>query len=516
MNRYHGPSVVFSSWLAVFCLFGYRATFAILKGPMGISLGWSSTSVTLGYSVMMVVYALTAYLSGLILDRYGTRPVYGMAAILGSLGFGLTSRVDTHLAYMVSFGLLGGVATGMLWVSSTVSVRKWYVGKSYAGMWGLAFSGAPMAQFLLAQLLRPRLGLAQARLDAAVAGLLVAGGRNTDGAAIPVALLDAAVRSHPGVAPALASLDAAWRSRMLVLGLIVGATLAVAMVFAKGSPDSYGMEPFGSVSPAARFSTSATAGQSSTPGSGTPEAEHEWSIREAFSRYAIWGAILVFLASMMAEFLVWTQVVSFWTGDMGYSLGEATSVYALIGLAGIFGMPLMGRLADGLVQYVGNEPLGRKLMLMAGPAGGALACVLLLGSENRFMAYAACVVFALYWAVVPGGVVGYVGALYGRRTLGRIWGLATLIVMGIGPFLGTFIGSYLRDSSGSYRYSMFFALGSFILSAALAITLPRSLPLALRGILKPPLAGVAGGDQTSAGGDQTSTGHRGMRNIQNR
>jgi MFS transporter, OFA family, oxalate/formate antiporter len=70
----------------------------------------------------------------------------------------------------------------------------------------------------------------------------------------------------------------------------------------------------------------------------------------AFSRYAIWGAILVFLTSMMAEFLVWTQVVSFWTGDMGYSLAEAASVYALIGLVGIFGMPLMGRLADWLVQ----------------------------------------------------------------------------------------------------------------------------------------------------------------------
>ena len=33
-TRYYGWSVVFASWLAVFCLFGYRATFAILKGPM--------------------------------------------------------------------------------------------------------------------------------------------------------------------------------------------------------------------------------------------------------------------------------------------------------------------------------------------------------------------------------------------------------------------------------------------------------------------------------------------------
>ena len=62
-----GWSVVFSSWLAVFCLFGYRATFAILKGPMGICLGWTTAQVTLGFSLMMVCYAVTSYFSGMIL-----------------------------------------------------------------------------------------------------------------------------------------------------------------------------------------------------------------------------------------------------------------------------------------------------------------------------------------------------------------------------------------------------------------------------------------------------------------
>jgi MFS transporter, OFA family, oxalate/formate antiporter len=458
MNRYHGPAAVFSSWLAVFCLFGYRATFAILKGPMGLSLGWSSASVTLGYSLMMVVYALTAYLSGLLLDRFGTRPVYGLAAVLGGLGFGLTSRVDTHLAYLVSFGLLGGIATGMLWVSSTVSVRKWYVGRTYASMWGLAFSGAPMAQFLLAQLLKPALGSAQARLDAAVALVLRASGQSIDAAAMAAALYDPFFRAEPGIAAALQVLDQAWRSRMLVLGLVVAAMLVFAMFFARRSPDYYGLEPFGALA--------------TTVSTAVPPPESDWSLRQAFSRYPVWGAILVFLTSMMAEFLVWTQVVSYWTGDLGYSLAEAASVYASIGLAGIVAMPLMGRLADRVVQRIGGEARGRKLMLVAGPAGGVLACSLLLGSANRVFAYAACVVFALYWAVVPGGVVGYVGALYGRRTLGRIWGLATLIVMGIGPFLGTFIGGLLKDLSGTYRFSMVFALCSFALSSLLASGLP--------------------------------------------
>lgn len=458
----HGRSVIVSSWLAVFCLFGYRATFAILKGPMGQSLGWSDSQVTFGYSLMMVVYALTAYLSGLILDRWGTRPVYAIAAALGGLGFILTSRVDAQLAYLASFGLLGGVATGMLWVSSTVSVRKWYVGPSYAGSWGLAFSGAPMAQFALAQLLRPRLGAPQAELNRALASWLVSQGRGADPASVAAAALEPAAWAEPAVASALATLDAAWRSGMLVLGLIVAAALAIAVAFARRSPDAYGLEAFGSQAPR-------------PSGAAPASAEREWSVREAFLRWPIWAAILVFLTSMMAEFLVWTQVVSFWTVDLGFGLAEASSTYALIGLVGIAGMPLMGRVADLVVAKAGDEALGRKTMLTLGPAGGAVACALLLASAWRPLAYAACVVFALYWAVVPGGVVGYVGAIYGRKTLGKIWGLATLIVMGIGPFLGTFVGGALRDLTGSFRLSMLYALGSFVASAALALSLPRAL-----------------------------------------
>jgi MFS family permease len=181
----------------------------------------------------------------------------------------------------------------------------------------------------------------------------------------------------------------------------------------------------------------------------------------------------MFLTSMMAEFLIWTQVVSYWTQDIGFSLGKATTIYGIIGLIGIFSMPIMGKVADALVSKMGNEVKARKAMLMVGPATGAIACLLLLATpRGDIFAYVACFVFAVYWAIVPGGVVGYVGAIYGRKTLGKIWGLATMIVMGIGPFLGTFIGATLKDMSGSYTYSIYFALGAFIVSVVLAIGLP--------------------------------------------
>lgn len=456
----YGWSVVGAAWLAVFCLFGYRATFAILKGPMGLALGWSAAEVTLGYSVMMVVYAVTAYLSGVMLDRWGARPVYAAAAILGGLGFALTAQVHVYAVYLVTFGLLGGLATGMLWVTSTVSVRRWYVGSTYASRWGLAFAGAPLAQFALAQMVRPRLSAVQAALETAIVAWL-----RVDASAFPApelarltveALADPLIRAQAPVAAALAALDAAWRSEMLLLGGIVLALLALAALIGKRHPDHYGLAPFGAPGASA----------------GSPVRA---PLRDAFSRYPIWGVMLVFLTSMMAEFLIWTQIVSYWTDDVGYSFQQATGIYAVIGLVGMISMPLLGRAADGVVKAVGREAPGRKLMLLIGPAAGAAACGLLLASQRLALAYAACALFAVYWAIVPGAVVGYTGAIYGSASLGRIWGLATLIVMGIGPFAGSYIGGLLRDLTGSYTWAICYALGSFLASAILAATLPLAL-----------------------------------------
>jgi len=459
--RRQGWSVVLASWLAVFCLFGYRATFAILKGPMAVTLGWTSSEVTLGYSAMMVCYAVAAYFSGLILDRWGTRPVYAVAAVFGALGFLLTARIDSHLAYLFTFGLMGGVATGMLWVTSTVSVRKWYVGKSYATMWGLAFAGGPMAQFVLAQVVKPALSTSQARLDAALRPLLPASAlANPKAMAALVAeqLRNPAVRALPAVESALRGLEHAWRTQMTILGVIVFLALMVAVLAARQSPEHYGFTPFGALGP-----------DPAAP----PAPERDWTTAQAFSTYAIWGAILVFLTAAMGEFLIWTQVVSYWTQDLGFSLKQATNSYAFIGLVGIFSMPIMGLVADRVAQAAGDEALGRKLMLITGPAIGVLACgVLLASARATAFAYLACFIFAVYWAIVPGGVVGYVGAIYGRRTLGRIWGLATLIVMGIGPFLGSYTGGLLKDLTGRYTYSIYFALGGFAVSMLLACTLP--------------------------------------------
>lgn len=407
--KHLGHMVVLASWLAVFCLFGYRSTFSVLVGPMSKNLGWSVSKLSLGYSLMMTVYAVTAFFSGMILDKWGTKPAYAIGSVCAALGFYLTSNAQSYFGYLLPYALFAGIGTGMLWVSSTVSVRKWYIGKSYATMWGMAFMGAPVAQVVLSL----------------------------------------------GVKKILLTMD--WRLAMKDMAVVVLIALIVAALVAKKNPQDYGLEAFGTLP-----------GKKASSGD-----EHIWTVKEAFKTKPIWGAIVAFLTSMVGEFLIWTQIVNYWTHDVKLSLGTATNLYVSIGVAGIFTMPLMGIVADRIVGKVGSEAKGRKTMLIFAPSMGLIACILLLMTKNSmFLGVIACILFAIYWAIEPGGVAGYAGTIYGGKTLGKIWGTATLIVMGIGPALGSFMGGYLFDISGSYLNSIIFATTSFAISIVAAIVLP--------------------------------------------
>lgn len=406
-----GRMVVAAAFLAVFCLFGYRSTFSVLQGPLRDSMGWTVSQTSLGYSLMMTVYAVTAFFSGMIVDRWGTRPAYLAGSVFCALGFFLTSKVQSYPAYLAVYAIFAGLGTGMLWVSSTVSVRKWYVGKSYATMWGFAFAGAPLAQVVLSL----------------------------------------------GVKKVLLTTD--WRTAMALLAGVVFAALLLAGLLARKNPEAYGAQPFGL-----------------TAAAGAAKEEYVWSAKEAFSRFPIWGAIIAFLTSMVAEFLIWSQVVLFWTKDVKLSLNAATNLYVSIGIAGLFTMPIMGMVADALVGKLKSEPKARKTMLILAPSMGVVACLLLMSSGASLgLTILSCLLFAVYWAIEPGGVAGYVGCIYGRKTMGKIWGLATLIVMGIGPALGSFMGAYLYDVSGSYHNSILFALGAYVVSVIAATALPTSL-----------------------------------------
>lgn len=84
--RTYGLCTVISAWLAVFCLFGYRSSFSIMQKMIIADTGWTTMQVSLGYCLMMTIYAITAFFSGSLVDKRGCRPTYAIGAVTCFLG----------------------------------------------------------------------------------------------------------------------------------------------------------------------------------------------------------------------------------------------------------------------------------------------------------------------------------------------------------------------------------------------------------------------------------------------
>ena len=230
----YGTCTVISAFLAVFCLFGYRSSFSIMQNLIIADTGWTTIQTSLGYCIMMPVYAITAFFSGGLVDKKGTRPTYFIGAICCFLGFFLTSIFvkpgsdNAYVTYLLTYGLFAGIGTGMLWVSSTISCRQWYVGAKYGTKWGFAFAGAPLAQLILTIILKPVLR------------------------------------------------EMGWQAGMKLMAAVCAVFLIAAALIAKGTPASYNVQPFGLE----------TLKKQRGP------AKRAVTLKDAFSSYAIWGVIL--------------------------------------------------------------------------------------------------------------------------------------------------------------------------------------------------------------------------------
>ena len=408
----YGLQVVVAAFLAYFVFFGYRSAFSVLLTPMTTDMGWDAAQVTSGYSIMMLLYAVTSYFSGMFFTKYGAKFCFGVGTIAGFLGYFVTSFANTFLAYLVPYALFAGVATGMLFVPATSTVRSWFIGNAYGKAFGFAAAGACVAQVILTL----------------------------------------------GLKAVLLTMD--WRIGMRMLAIVALVLLAVATILTKKPPATYGMKPKGEII-------------GGGPAKGAPP--RIWTVKEAFKTYVVWGSILSFFCSCFSEFLIWSQLVSYWVKDGGMSMDLSTNLYAFLGVLGCIFAPLLGTLSDKYAGSVGNETIARRRLMFVAPACGLLgmAC-LLLGLHSIAITILACVFFAMYWQGMPAQVTGYMGSIFGP-SFPKIWGLATLIIMGIGPALGSYLGARLYVVFGSYRVSFIMALVMFALSAFFALTLPKKI-----------------------------------------
>jgi MFS family permease len=183
-------------------------------------LGWERETISLAQSLAIWLYALFVLLSGVLVDRIGSRKTFLIGGIITILGWVLLSTVQVPWQLYLYYGVLLALAVGMThYVPLLATTRKWF---------------------------RRRAGV--------VAG--ITGSAWAVGHAIFLPIMTGMAASN------------GWRYTSLVLGICFGAVIiVVALCIIRDTPESVGLHPDGEKTP--------------PPDDYTTTVETSWDIKRA-------------------------------------------------------------------------------------------------------------------------------------------------------------------------------------------------------------------------------------------
>jgi len=122
------------AWLIVIVTFvtlittaGFRATPAVLIVPLQDEFGWSRATISLGISLGLLMYGLTAPFSAALMDRFGVRRVMLVSLATIAAGASATTLMTEPWQFVLLWGLVVGGATGAVSIPLAATVaNRWF------------------------------------------------------------------------------------------------------------------------------------------------------------------------------------------------------------------------------------------------------------------------------------------------------------------------------------------------------------------------------------------------------
>ena len=139
--------------LSLFIIFGIRLSFSVFFAEFVLVEGWSNEAAAAIFSVNMLVFAVTAPLAGMALDRFGPRPVFGVGALLMAAGLWLSSLATSLPALFFAYGCVVGCGLGITGLGPIASVvAGWTPPQQRGRAIGIAFAGTGLGSLIFVPL----------------------------------------------------------------------------------------------------------------------------------------------------------------------------------------------------------------------------------------------------------------------------------------------------------------------------------------------------------------------------
>lgn len=103
--------------------------YSIYQIPLKEAVGWSTSSVTLAFSIAVFVLGITAAFLGQYVEKYGPRKAGLAAGVLYGLGMvssGVSVIVGSLPLFLFTFGVIGGAGIGLGYISPIGTLVEWF------------------------------------------------------------------------------------------------------------------------------------------------------------------------------------------------------------------------------------------------------------------------------------------------------------------------------------------------------------------------------------------------------
>ncbi|WP_027964964.1 L-lactate MFS transporter [Halalkalibacillus halophilus] len=147
------------SAIAIHLSIGAAYAYSVYTNPVHETTGWSTGEITFAFTIMMALAGFSAAFFGPFVERQGPRKSAIVAAILfglGQAGSGLAVAVDSHLLFLLTYGLMSGLGLGFGYIAPVSTLIKWFpdrrglaTGMAVLGFGTGALITAPVADLLM-------------------------------------------------------------------------------------------------------------------------------------------------------------------------------------------------------------------------------------------------------------------------------------------------------------------------------------------------------------------------------
>lgn len=105
---------------------GAMFSLAVFLDPMSAATGWSRTSISSAMTVNFLAMALGNFGWGAASDRFGTRIVVLIGAVLLGLALVLASRAQSQLEFQLTYGILVGLSASAFFAPMIAAATGWF------------------------------------------------------------------------------------------------------------------------------------------------------------------------------------------------------------------------------------------------------------------------------------------------------------------------------------------------------------------------------------------------------